>query len=254
MELNLKGKTVLVTGATQGIGKYVALRFASEGAKVALTFRSQKDKADAVIAEIEKAGGKAIALYLDLGSDDSIRDCVRQTEKQLGGIDVLINNAVRYQDFGRKGEKFEDVSPEAWRPVLRDTIEGTYLFIQLVLPHMRKQKWGRIVNMSSGIAERGFPGRGTYGAAKAALHGLTMSLAKEVGPDDIFVNCVIPGLIPGDRTLDELPQGIRDNAAKNSGIGRLLTADEIAMPILYLGSDANTAMTGQIVSGPGAGV
>lgn len=254
MDLGIEGKTALVTGATQGIGKSVAKRFAAEGAKVALTYRGQKEKAEAVAAEIEKAGGRAIALYMDLGDDASIRACVAETERQLGGIDILINNATRYQEFGRKGEKFEDVSDDIWRPVLRHTIEGTYLLIQLALPHMRKNKWGRIVNTSSGIAERGFAGRGTYGASKAALHGLTFSLAKEVGPEGIFVNCVIPGLIPGDRTLDELPQAIRDNAARNSGIGRLLTADEIAMPILYLGSAANTAMTAQIVSGPGAGV
>lgn len=254
MDLGLKGKTVLVTGATQGIGKSVARLFAAEGAKVALTYRGQKDKADAVAADITKAGGRALPLYLDLGDDDSLRACVAETEKQLGGIDILINNATRYQDFGRKGEKFEDVSDDKWRPVLRHTIEGTYMLIQLALPNMRKNKWGRIVNMSSGIAERGFAGRSTYGASKAALHGLSVSLAKELGPEGIMVNCVIPGLIPGDRTLDELPQAIRDNAAKNSQVGRLISADEIAMPILYLGSNANTSMTGQVVWGPGAGV
>lgn len=247
MDLKVKGKTVFVSGATQGIGMHTALQFAAEGAQVALTYRSQKDKGEEVAAQIEKAGGKALPLFMDMGDNDSIRASIAATTKAFGGIDILINNAVRYQDYGRKGEKFESIAEESWLPVLRHTIEGTYLTIQLVLPHMREKKWGRIVNVSSGIAANGFPGRGTYGAAKSAIHGLTKSLAKEVGGDGILVNCLLPGLVPGERDLEVMSKEIRENAVKNASIKRLLTADEVANAIVYFGSGANTSMTAQIV-------
>lgn len=253
MDLMVKGKTVLVTGATRGIGEQVARLFGEEGAKVALTYRSGKEDAEKVAADMRSKGAEAMALYYDMGDEQSIRDCVARTEAAFGGIDVLINNAVRYQTFGRHDPMpFETVSDELWKPVLRDTIEGTYLTIQLALPHMREQKWGRIVNTSSMIAIRGNYGRGTYGAAKAAIHGLTMSLARELGPENILVNCVLPGLVPGNRTDMDLPPGILQRPSP-SMIQRLLDPIDVARAIVMMGSGANTSMTAQIIGANGGG-
>lgn len=253
MDLKVKGKTVLITGATQGIGRETALIFAREGANVAITYRSQKEKGDEVAHEIEKAGVSGLAVYMDLGDEASIRACAAEVEKKLGGIDILINNAVRYQDWGKNGaEKFESIPTKQWIPVLRDTIEGTYLMTQLAVPHMRKNKWGRIVFVSSGIAMKGYPARGTYGAAKEALHGLTKSLAMELGPEGILVNTVMSGVAPGARDLAALPQATRDMFIATTSIRRLLTAAEVAGPIAYFGSGENTVMTSQIVYAGGS--
>jgi NAD(P)-dependent dehydrogenase (short-subunit alcohol dehydrogenase family) len=155
-----------------------------------------------------------------------------------GGIDVLVNNAL---DGGSAGSnigapRFEDVPVEQWRQRFRSTIEGTYLTIQLVLPAMRERQW-----------ERGLPGAGAYAAAKAGLHGLTRTLARELGPDGILTNIVMPGLTLTERTLRTRPPELLAQVARETATGRLTTPEEVAAAILFLGSGTNGHINGEIL-------
>lgn len=131
---------------------------------------------------------------LDINSDDSILKAVNAVIDRWGRIDILINNALHGGEKSVRQQPFEEIPPPEWRDLLRGNLEGAHLLIQAVLPSMRRQHWGRIVNVSSVVAADGYPGAATYGAAKAALHGLTRTLAKELAPEGILTNVVMPGL------------------------------------------------------------
>src|SRR3954468_5202794 len=169
MNLGIHGKVALVTGGSAGIGRAVATQLAAEGVKVALTYHSQKEAAHALAAEL---GG--IALPLTLDDPTSAVACVKQTIEKLGSIDILVNNAVMWGELqGPQKVKFEDVPLEQWQRVFRSNFEGTYAAIQAALPTMRANKWGRIINLSSGTALDGVTGTGPYASAKSGLHGLS---------------------------------------------------------------------------------
>jgi 3-oxoacyl-[acyl-carrier protein] reductase len=252
MDLGLKEKVVIVTGSSTGIGKAAAILFGREGSRVVVTFRNQRDKANVVVEEIERSGGEGLAIALDLTSIESINAAVRSVIKHWGRIDVLVNNAVQWGDrLPWNTPAFEQLAPDEWRPLLRANTEGHYATIQAVLPSMREQNWGRIVNVSSGIAVDGLPGSGPYAAAKAALHGLTRTLAKELGPAGILVNVVMPGLTLTERNSKMIPAAVRDSVAQTSPIRRLPTPEDVVPTIVYLCSTANTAVTGEIIRASG---
>jgi NAD(P)-dependent dehydrogenase (short-subunit alcohol dehydrogenase family) len=252
MDLGLSQRVAIVTGSSRGIGKSTALLFGKEGARVAVTFHSQREKAEEVVGEIRRAGGDGIAVHLDLASIESIHAAAQLVLKQWGHIDVLVNNAVYWGErLPSNMPRFEDLPPEEWRAFIRANTEGHYAAIQAVLPSMRAQGWGRIVNISSGIASDGLPGSGPYAAAKAALHGLTRTLSKELGPAGILVNVVMPGLTLTERIAAMIPADARDRIAQASPIRRLLPSDEVAPAIVYLCSTANTAITGEIIRASG---
>jgi 3-oxoacyl-[acyl-carrier protein] reductase len=252
MDLGLKEKVAIVTGSSTGIGKAAAILFGREGARVAVTFRNQREKADAVVEEIGRSGGQGLAVALDLASIESINSAVRRTLERWGHIDILVNNAVHWGDrLPWNMPAFEELAPDEWRSFLRANTEGHYAAIQAVLPSMRARSWGRIVNVSSGIAADGLPGTGAYAAAKAALHGLTRTLSKELGPAGILVNVVMPGLTLTERNAAVIPSAVRDNMAHASPIRRLLPPEEVVPTIVYLCSAANTAVTGEIIRASG---
>src|SRR5690606_33874966 len=181
-----------------------------------------RDRAEAVANEVREAGGEAMVVHFDLASDDSIRAAVDATLERWDGIDVLVNNAVawgarRPQD----APPFEELPPDEWRPSLRANLEGAMRTIQLVAPSMRARGWGRIVNVSSGIAVDGVPRSGWYAPAKAALHGLTRTLAKEYGPDGILVNVVMPGSTLTEGILERWRAECRKHPAASSPIHRI---------------------------------
>jgi NAD(P)-dependent dehydrogenase (short-subunit alcohol dehydrogenase family) len=252
MDFGLQGRVALVTGSSRGIGKAAALSFGRERARVAVTYRDQRDKAEAVVAEIQQAGGDAMAVALDLGSIDTIQAAVRSILERWERIDILVNNAVQWGSRPPwNAPPFEDLPPDEWRAVLRANAEGPYAAIQAVLPSMRSIGWGRIVNVSSGIAVDGLPGSGPYASAKAALHGLTRTLSKELGPAGILVNVVMPGLTLKDDSPVRLPDAVREAVEKTSPIRRLLRADEVVPTIVFLCSAVNTAVTGEIIRASG---
>ena len=252
MDLGLAGRVALVTGSSRGIGRATAVAFGREGARVVVTYRNDRDRAEAVADDVREAGGEAMVVHFDLASDDSIRAAVDATLERWDGIDVLVNNAVawgarRPQD----APPFEELPPDEWRPLLRANLEGAMRTIQLVAPSMRARGWGRIVNVSSGIAVDGVPRSGWYAPAKAALHGLTRTLAKEYGPDGILVNVVMPGFTLTEGNVERFPAEVREHVAAHSPIRRILPPEEVAPTIVFLCSAANTAVTGEIVRASG---
>jgi len=252
MDLSLQRRVALVTGSSQGIGRAAAELFAREGARVAITYRRNKTMAEAVASAVEQAGSEAMVVPYDLCDRQSIRSAVSTILDQWGRIDVLVNNAVQWGARPPwRAPQFEELPEQEWSEILRANIEGTYLTIQAVIPSMRSGGWGRIVNVSSGVAVDGLPGAGPYATAKAALHGLTKTLAKELGPAGILVNVVMPGLTLTERNASQISPAAREQMAKTSPIRRLLPPEEVVPMIIFLCSALNTAVTGEIVRASG---
>lgn len=252
MQLGITNKVALVTGGSQGIGRAIAVQLAAEGAKVALTYHSKRALADGVVAEIAAAGGEAIALPLSLDDPSTAVAAVRATVAKWGTIDILVNNAVMWGErMPGDAPKFEDVPLADWQRSFRANFEGAYAAIQAALPAMRAAGWGRIINMSSGVALDGVAGGGPYGAAKSGLHGLTSVLARELGAAGILVNVVVPGVTLTDRMAANIPAEIQQQRAAGYPIKRLLPPDEVAPTVVFLCSARNTAVTGEIIRASG---
>jgi NAD(P)-dependent dehydrogenase (short-subunit alcohol dehydrogenase family) len=252
MDLGLKERVALVTGSSQGIGRAAAVLLGREGARVAVTYRDHRAEAEAVVDEIKRAGGQALAVALELASVDSVQAAARTVLDAWGRIDVLVNNAVQWPSRPPwQAPPFEELPSEEWRAQLRVNTEGPYAAIQAVLPSMRARGWGRIVNVSSGVAVDGVPGTGPYAAAKASLHGLTRTLSKELGPAGILVNVVMPGVTLTERMVAGLPPALREQREQQSSIRRLLPPEEVVPTIVFLCSAVNTAVTGEIIRASG---
>ncbi|GAA4101856.1 SDR family NAD(P)-dependent oxidoreductase [Nonomuraea soli] len=232
---------VLVTGGSSGIGAAIAKAFATTGADVTLTFHSGPERAEQIVKEIEKAGGTAKAVRLDLADHDGIRAAIADH----GPFDSLIANAVHWGSMDSFTKSFEEMPIEEWQASLHANVLGNVVLAQAVLPGMRRAKFGRIVLVSSGIAEEGTPGSGPYGTAKAALHGLSRMIAWQAGGDGVLVNVVAAGLTNTDST--PIPQEERDAVAVRTPTRRLSTSDDVAALAVFLGSAANRNLTGEIV-------
>src|SRR5438105_4015034 len=187
MDLGLKDQTVLVTGSSSGIGRATAIAFGVEGARVAITYHDNRQGAEDTARKVRDAGGQALITQYDLADPDSIRASIENLKKEWGTLNVLVNNAAPMDVARPMGQLFEDVSLQNWQEMLRGTLEGVALTIQCALPLMRKSGWGRIVNISSDGTD-GWPGLGPYATAKSGLHGLTRTLAVELGPANIISN------------------------------------------------------------------
>jgi 3-oxoacyl-[acyl-carrier protein] reductase len=237
---NLQGRIALVTGASQGIGRAVALELARVGATVALAARNEARLAEAV-AEIEAAGGLAAAFALDMASEESIKAGANAVLERFGKVEILVNNAGITRDGLMMAMKRAD-----WDDVLGTNLTGAFLLTQAVLRPMLKNRWGRIINISSVVGRTGQGGQVNYGASKAGLIGLTRSLAREVASRGITVNAVAPGYIETAMTaaLDE-----KQRAAMMAAIplGRAGTDAEIAQSVAFLASDAAGYITGHVL-------
>jgi len=250
MDLGLKDRVALVTGSSRGIGRAAAEIFGREGARVVVTYHRQREQAEAVAALIRGGAGDALVTPLDISSDRSIRSAVEAAIARWGRIDILVNNALHAGDKSVTRKLFEEVPSEEWRDLLRSNLEGAHVAIEAVLPSMRRQRWGRIVNVSSVVAADGYPGAATYGAAKAGLHGLTRSLAKELAPEGILVNVVMPGLTLTESVRQWMPEAV-EQAAKVSPIRHVPTPEEVASVIVFLASAVNTTINGEVVRANG---
>jgi 3-oxoacyl-[acyl-carrier protein] reductase len=246
MDLGLEGRTVLVTGASSGIGAALAAAYGGEGASVAITYRTDRDAAEATARAVEAEGGRATTLPFDLGAPNSARTVVHDVVARFGRIDVLVANAVHWPERSPAGG-FEELPPSAWTEGLRINIEGTFALVQAAVSPMRAAGWGRILLMSTGLAEEGMRGAETYIAAKSALHGLARSLAWDVGRAGILVNVLAAGLTLTERNRKALPQGVVDGVAARVPLGRLSTPAEVVAPALFLTSAANTSITGEVI-------
>jgi NAD(P)-dependent dehydrogenase (short-subunit alcohol dehydrogenase family) len=251
MDLGIAGKTALVTGASAGIGRAIALALAAEGACVAVTYHRNAEAGEAVRQQVVASGGDAIAVPYDLTDDESIRVAVQATTDRFGGLDILVANA-HYGAFSPDfGVPFEAVPPERWRATIGAVLEGTYLTIQAALPAMRRQGWGRLVTISSAAGDAGLPGAGAFSAAKSALHGLVRTLAQELGPSGILVNNVLPGLTLTERITATLPPPALEQWKARTPSGRLSTPEDVATVVTFLASAANRNVTGQDIKATG---
>ncbi|MER7009462.1 SDR family NAD(P)-dependent oxidoreductase [Dactylosporangium sp. NPDC000555] len=248
MQTNLEGRSVLVTGGSSGIGAATARAFAAEGARVALTYRSGRDAAERLAAEMGADRGRAMAVRCPLEEPAAAELAVQEVGERWGGIDVFVANAVRWAPRRPPDVRFEEVPPAEWEGFVADNLVRTLRLTQLVLPGMRARGWGRIVLLSSHVVHDGQRGQEFYGAVKGALHGLARSLAWDVGPDGVLVNVVCPGLTTTDRVLGGLPAHIRDGELARTATARLSSPQDVAAAVLYLGSAANGNVTGQVVT------
>jgi len=238
---DLKGHVALVTGASQGIGRAIAIELAKRGATIALCARNE-EKLNAVRDEITAAGGQASVFKLDVTNDDEIRAVIKSAIEQLGKVDILINNAGITKDNLVLRMKRAD-----WDAVVNTNLSSAYVAIQAVLSSMMKQRWGRIINITSINGQIGQTGQANYSASKAGLIGLTMSVAREVASRNITVNAVAPGYIETAMTQELTPE-LREQMLKFVPLGRVGKDIDIANAVSFLASDDASYITGHVLN------
>lgn len=244
MDLGIADKTVLITGATKGIGKEIALKFAEEGGKVAITYYSDAEGAAEVKQLIQQKGATCLSIQMDLGNIGSINDAIKSIAQTLGGIDILVNNAVEW--VGRS-KVMENKNEEQWLRMINCNLLGTYRVTKAVLPYMYQKSWGRIIHISSDLAEEGMAGASAYTASKAALHGFSKSLSKEVAEDGIYSNVILPGLTLTERASQMFSPQFLEEFAQSNPTKRLGTPADVANLAVFLGSEANSFMNGEVI-------
>ncbi|MBR1570317.1 MAG: 3-oxoacyl-[Bacteroidales bacterium] len=238
----LDGKTALITGAARGIGKAIALKFASEGADIAFTDLAINDTALETIREIEALGRKVKGYASNCANFEETQAVVEDIVKDFGRIDVLVNNAGITKDG-----LVMRMSEQQWDAVIAVNMKGAFNFLHAVVPVMARQKGGSIINMASIAGQTGNPGQVNYSASKAGLIAMAKSVAKEMGARGIRANSIAPGFIISEMT-DALPQAVKDEYLKMIPLKRGGTVDDIANTALYLASDLSSYVTGQVIA------
>ena len=239
--MTLSGRVAFVTGASQGIGRACAVKLAAAGATVALAARN-REKLDEVAREISAAGGKAEIFPLDVADEEQIKSAFKSAIGQLGKIDILVNNAGITRDQLVMRMRRAD-----WDAVLSTNLTSAYLCIQQVIGSMLKQRWGRIINITSVFGQMGQAGQANYASSKAGLIGLTMAIAREVGSRNITCNAIAPGFIETAMT-SVLGDEFKQNALKNIPLGRLGSPEDVANAVAFLASDDAAYITGHVLS------
>ena len=239
--MSLSGRVALVTGASQGIGRACALKLAESGASLAVAARSQ-GKLDELVNEINTKGGKAVAVVVDVGEEEQIKSEFKSVIGQLGKIDILVNNAGITRD-----QLVMRMKRAEWDAVLNTNLTSAYLCIQQVIGSMLKQRWGRIINVTSVFGQIGQAGQANYAASKAGLIGLTMAIAREVGSRNITCNAVAPGFIETAMTSD-LSDDIKQSALKMIPLGKIGTVEDVASAVAFLASENASYITGHVLN------
>jgi 3-oxoacyl-[acyl-carrier protein] reductase len=237
----MPNRVAFVTGASRGIGRAIALRLCKSGHDIVVA-SPELENNEAVAAEIRAAGAKAMTLDFNLTSLDSIKQGVAAAIKEMGKIEVLVNNAGITKDTFAVRMK-----PEDWQIVLQINLSGAFFTAQQVLMGMMKQRWGRIINIASVVGQSGNPEQANYVASKAGIIGLTKSLAQEVGSRNITVNAVAPGFIETDMTA-KLPQEVRDRMLAGVPLKRPGLPEDVASAVNFLASDEASYITGHVVN------
>lgn len=237
----LEGKSAIVTGASRGIGKDIAIYLASEGAKVVVNYSGSKEKAEAVVEEIKERGGNAFAAQANIDQAEDVQSLVKQTLEAFGSIDILVNNAGITRD-----NLIMRMKEQEWDDVLNTNLKGVFLCTKAVTRQMMKQRNGRIINITSIVGVSGNAGQANYVAAKAGVIGLTKSSAKELASRNITVNSVAPGFITTDMT-DALPEDIKSQMLSQIPLAKFGNPEDIAKAVAFLASEDANYITGQTI-------
>lgn len=235
-------KVALVTGAARGIGKQIAITLAKSGFDVSINYRSESDELENLKNEIEKLGVKVALVQGDVSKFEDAENIVKETINQLGKIDVLVNNAGITKDG-----LLMRMSKDDFEKVIDINLIGTFNVTKNVIPYMVKQKFGRIINISSVVGVVGNAGQTNYSASKAGIIGFTKSLAKEVASRNILVNAVAPGFIETDMT-SVLSDNIKENINNQIPLGKMGKAEDVAKVVKFLSSEDSSYITGQIIN------
>lgn len=238
----LDGKVAIVTGASRGIGRSVAIALGKAGAKVVINYAGNLAAAEEVKASIEADGGEAIIVQADVANDEAVAALVKQTTEAFGRIDILINNAGITRDNLLMRMKEGD-----WDDVMNTNLKGIFMCTKAISRVMMKQKYGKIVNMTSVVGITGNAGQANYAAAKAGVIGFTKSMAKELASRGINVNAIAPGFIDTDMT-SVLSEELKEKLVAGVPAGRLGSPDDVAAAVLFLVSDSANYITGQTLN------
>jgi len=244
MDLELAGKVVLITGASGGLGREMAVDFAREEARVVAHYRSGVEAAEVVAESIENMGGEAITAQADLTDRASVQHMLNLIKGEYGGVDVLIHCAVSFEGPG----PIEQMAPETWHKMIEVTLTGTYHLVNMIVPYMKQQRWGRIVNIASRTGIVGAAKLAHYSAAKAGLIGLTKALAKELGPSGILVNAIAPTTILTPNERERMTPDRQEKLVAQIPLGRIAAPDDISRVALFLGSGMNTFVNGEVIT------
>ena len=236
----MESRTAFISGASRGIGRACALALAGAGHRVVLAARSLANL-ESVAQELKGQGREVFTVELDLASPESVRSCFAQAAKEFGRIDILVNNAAVTKDGLAIRMKKDD-----WDLVIQTNLTGAFLAIQQVLPGMMKERWGRIVNISSVVGEAGNPGQANYVASKAGLIGLTKSIAQEMASRNITVNAVAPGFIATDMTA-VLPDQVKETLLGRIPLKRFGAPEDVAAAVKFLASEEASYITGHVL-------
>lgn len=237
----LKGKAALVTGASRGIGRTIAIELAKQGANVAVNYAGSEAKAEAVVEELKALGVEAFKIQADVSNEASVKEMVKSVVSEFGSLDVLVNNAGVTRDnllMRMKEEEFDDV--------ININLKGVFLCTKAVTRQMMKQRAGRIINVASIVGVSGNPGQANYVAAKAGVIGLTKTTAKELASRNILVNAVAPGFISTDMT-DELTEEQKEAMLAMIPLARLGDPEDVAKVVRFLATDDANYITGQTI-------
>jgi 3-oxoacyl-[acyl-carrier protein] reductase len=237
----IEGRVALVSGASRGIGRAVAIELAAEGAKIIINYKTSDEKAKAVKGEIEVMGGEAELLRFDISSPEEVKKAVKDLVDKNGRLDILVNNAGLTRD-----NLLAIMKESEWDDVIDTNLKGAFLLTKAAIRPMIKARWGRIVNITSVAGQYGNPGQANYSASKAGIIGFTRSVARELAERNITVNAVSPGLIDTEMT-DALPEKARDAIISQIPMGRIGTPKDVAQAVSFLVSDYASYITGQVI-------
>ncbi|MGE7949133.1 3-oxoacyl-[acyl-carrier-protein] reductase [Lysinibacillus sp. NPDC093688] len=235
----LEGKVAVVTGASRGIGRAIALKLANEGAKVVVNYSGSQAKAEEVVAAIQENGGEAIAVQASVSKTEEVTALMDAAVKTFGSLDILVNNAGITRD-----NLLMRMKEDEWDDVLDTNLKGVFLCTKAVTRQMMKQRAGRIINISSIVGVAGNAGQANYVAAKAGVIGLTKTTAKELASRNILVNAIAPGFIETEMT-EQLPEDLKQGMLTQIPLAKLGQPEDIAKAVAFLASDDANYMTGQ---------
>jgi 3-oxoacyl-[acyl-carrier protein] reductase len=240
--MDFEGKVAVVTGSSRGIGRAIALRLAEGGAKVVVNYRGAEEAAREVVEQIEAHGGQALAVQADVSQVADAEALIGAAKSEFGRIDILVNNAGTTRDT-----LLMRMTEDDWDIVVDTNLKGTFNCIKAVSRQMMRQRYGRIVNITSVAGISGNAGQANYASAKAGIIGLTKTVAKELGSRGITCNAVAPGFVPTDLTAS-LPQNLIDQAIERTPLGRIGSVDDMSEATAFLASDKAAFITGQVLA------